>query len=102
MQLRRKLPADPGGDGYGCDGLGYLYDNGLGVKKDHERAAQLRFKGCESGSMPARRPFQPIESVDNCGPVCIRQLSGPREYKFGHKTKCRTYPTAMPGERVAR
>ncbi|WP_149721957.1 tetratricopeptide repeat protein [Campylobacter concisus] len=36
-----------GGDAMGCYSLGFLYQNGQGVKQDYQKAAELYQKGCD-------------------------------------------------------
>ena len=37
------------GEAGGCFSLGFLYQNGQGVKQDYQKAAQLYQKACDSG-----------------------------------------------------
>ena len=38
-----------GGEAKGCFYLGFLYQNGQGVRQDYQKAAQLYQKACDSG-----------------------------------------------------
>ena len=38
-----------GGEAVGCTALGFLYQNGQGVKQNYQKAAQLYQKACDSG-----------------------------------------------------
>ena len=36
----------------GCGALGYMYDEGLGVKRSYNKAAQFYKKGCDADKTP--------------------------------------------------
>ena len=38
------------GNASGCNNLGFLYQNGQGVKQDYQKAAQLYQKACDEGN----------------------------------------------------
>ena len=47
VQLYQK--ACDGGEARGCFSLGFLYQNGQGVKQDYQKAAELYQKACDGG-----------------------------------------------------
>ena len=38
------------GEAFGCTSLGFLYENGQGVRQNYQKAAELYQKACDSGN----------------------------------------------------
>ncbi|MDY5466813.1 MAG: tetratricopeptide repeat protein, partial [Campylobacter sp.] len=49
-----------GGDMRGCRSLGAMYDNGIGVEKNEQKAVQLYKKACDGGDMNGCRSLDII------------------------------------------